>query len=150
MIDEIKPADNQRLFFSSLDYMPLYALGTPQNRLVLNKAHSVLLLTGIAMNKPLVDQTRDQCGSLDVMEFSDHHYYTDTDIDRIKWRFDDIEGADRIMITTEKDATRLIPHLNKLNEYQIPVYCQPVQMKFLGEDAQRFNQIILNYVDRYR
>lgn len=81
----------QQLYFSSLKYAPLPKEGTP------------LIVTGIANPKPLVDYVQSSQPKAELLAFSDHHTFTQRDVNRI---FAAAEHYDYVL-TTEKDWPRL-------------------------------------------
>ena len=56
-------------------------------------------------------------------------------------------GKSKVIITTEKDAMRLMnsSFLNKLDD--IPVFVLPIKIKFHKEEGTSFNDEILNYIN---
>ena len=72
--------------------------------------------------------------------------FTQNDIEKIKHKFDDIYSPKKIIVTTEKDAMRLMDsqYLRELNEY--PIFFLPVEVVFHKDDEENFNSQILNYV----
>jgi tetraacyldisaccharide 4'-kinase len=63
------------------------------------------------------------------MFFSDHHIFSYDDLNEIRNRFDTIEVQDKLIITTEKDAVRLIKYRQELRD--LPFYVLPISVDFL-------------------
>ena len=91
------------------------------------------------------------------MTFPDHYIYTQRDAKNIKEHFDRLNSERKIIITTEKDDTRLqkSPYFCQnlsapLYDMPLglhlfaPVYILPVSVRF--HEEQKFNEEILNYV----
>ena len=82
------------------------------------------------------------------MHFGDHHTYSQKDIENISQKFRNIASAKKVIVTTEKDFSRLV-NKNILNELSgFPLYYIPVEMVFSEPDKRIFEQKIINYVDK--
>ena len=75
------------------------------------------------------------------LKFSDHHFYTKRDIQKIKEEFKYLGRRKKIIITTQKDSMRLIKYKEILKG--ILVVALPVKVVFENDE---FDKIILNYV----
>jgi len=143
---KLAPQDHQKLYFSYLKY------GTPVSIPSLEKAEiekqysTIILFTGIANSYPLKDNLRYRCRELITLDFPDHHNYTKKDILFIRRTWDEQFSRRKLMVTTEKDAMRLInsPYLRLLKG--LPIVYLPIEVKFHGQDGIEFNKQILNYV----
>ena len=64
-------------------------------------------------------------------------------------KYNNLIGKNKVIVTTEKDAMRLInsSYLNKLDE--IPVFKVPIKVKFHTEENGNFDEEILNYVKKF-
>lgn len=65
----------------------------------------VVAVAGIARPARFFDAVRDRCEVVETMAFRDHHWFTKSDLDRIR-SVAQKSGAD-LVVTTEKDAVRL-------------------------------------------
>ncbi|WP_284653364.1 tetraacyldisaccharide 4'-kinase [Flavobacterium terrisoli] len=97
------------------------------------KSQEKLLLAGIAKPKPFFDEL--QSGNDMVMEFPDHHHFSDSDILDIKNK-----ANHKIIVTTEKDFVRLEAEI-----FAAQLYYLPIKSKLL-RDSGTFDQTILDYV----
>ena len=97
------------------------------------KPESKVLLAGIAKPKPFFDYL--QSGNDLLIEFPDHHHFSESEILDIKNK-----AEEKIIITTEKDFVRLKAKILKNQLYYLPIKSQ------LIEKQEAFDQIILNYV----
>lgn len=142
----LKPKETQTLYFSFLEYGNLTAVpGTHQTELP-DSISTLLLFTGIANSYPLQDHLRNSCNELIVIDYPDHHSFKRKDLQRIRDVYDDIYTSKKIIVTTEKDAMRLInsPYLSELID--VPVYYMPVTVKLQEKDGLEFNEQIKSYV----
>ena len=144
----------QQLYFSSFHYGKLQRIfpdvesAQPQERALtsLHANEQVLLLTGIASPASLMKQIEKQTKHIDLLAFGDHHSFSKRDMQQIRERFEKLEGKRKLIITTEKDATRLIEH-PALDEALKPyIYALPIEVEILQNQQDHFNQYIINYV----
>ncbi len=151
MITEIiKPKEHQKLYFSYIrnaDFVPLP--GTKAN-LDKQRFSTILLFSGIANSYPFQEYLRGFCSELVVMDFPDHHKYTSKDIEKIKKTYTSIYTNNNIIITTEKDAMRIIK-TNLINQIRdLPIFYSPIEVKFHMGGEIEFNKQILSYVGNYK
>ena len=123
-----------KLFFTTIIYGEPLAVFAGAKTLSTDelKTHDVLLLTGIANPVPFETFVRQNAASVQTMTFPDHHAFSESDISQIAERWNNIPSANKIIITTEKDAVRLqqmkIPEM--VAEYS---YYVPVEVGFAGD-----------------
>lgn len=143
--DSIKKDTNKPVFFSSLSYQslrPVFGNEAPE----LNKETSILLVTGIANPKPVEQYIEEHHKLAHSMAFSDHHDFNESDIRKIEDKFNAISNKEKAIIVTEKDAVRL-RHNAYISDYvKEKIYFLPLEIVFLQNKTNRFNQIILDYV----
>ena len=121
---------NQNLFFGYIDYSPQIFNDAGGISLQQIQGKQVLLVTGIANDKPLINHLKNENIKFDHEKFPDHYNYKLKDQKRI---------SGEIILTTEKDYMRLKGLINHPQLYYIPI-----QFKFL-KDGQKF----LNLIDRF-
>ena len=142
----------QKLFFSTLVYGELTPLGhndkeAPTRQLSsLGKDEKVLLLTGIASPKQLLQDLEQYTPNIETITFPDHHAFTAKDMSNIKRRFEQMGEGKKLIITTEKDATRLINHPHLDETLKTSIYTLPIEIKFLQDQQETFNKNIIGYV----
>lgn len=147
-IRNLKPAAHQRIYFSRIAYEPLRpvydAIDHPEER----RASSILLFAGIANLYPLEEHIRRCCTYMETMRFPDHHHYTSDDVVRIRERFTNIVGKNKIIVTTEKDRMRLQdPALAGILR-GLPLFYQPIGIDFFREDKTWFEKQVLEYAGK--
>ncbi|HQD45246.1 MAG TPA: tetraacyldisaccharide 4'-kinase [Kaistella sp.] len=138
-ISRIKPQHNQKVFFSSIGYDEnIYAHDKflPDNNL---GYYDILLITGIANPKPLLNHLSRFSQRVKHLKFKDHHNFSDQDIKNILAEYKKL-GEYKLILTTEKDYVRLktFDYLRDL------VYYWPINVNI--DKKEEFNQIILDYV----
>ena len=126
----------QKVFFSNIQYadpVSVFPVQSPQLTSLqwLHDDDAVLCLTGIATPKPLVRYLRQFRANVKVMHFDDHHFFTRRDFTDIFRVYKELEGKRKFIITTEKDAVRIMN-----NPYYPPtkrncIYYIPMRVAFL-------------------
>lgn len=150
MIKEINPGKHQAVFFSYLKYYRPYNIVNNQDKLELTKDLHVFLFCGIARPENLEQHIRAQVGELWVKEFDDHHPFDRYDLEVLNEAFENIKEEKKVLMTTEKDLTRLFAHKETIIQKKLPIYAQPIQVEFFEQDKQLFEQEILNYLIRIK
>ena len=140
----IKDIKDIPVFFSQMQYGELYHLFACSNRNITDDTE-VLLITGIARPKPLEDEIKRRYGKVTVMKYADHHNFTANDFKKIEQEYNNINCDNKIIITTEKDATRIIQHKDTPRLIKENTYVLPIEVDVLNE-KDLFNKIILDYV----
>lgn len=136
--NQLNVAPCQSLYFSGIEYgvpQPLYPqLASP---LSADTPH-IFLLSGIAQPQYLRDYLGDRMvGELD---FPDHHRFTESDLQRLL-----AESGNLPIITTEKDAVRLIDSGLVPEELRSRLYFLPIRVT-MQTDVELFDQRLLRYV----
>lgn len=140
---EVARGHNQSVFFSRYRYGHPYKMyGGPQ-RLALHRDLSILLVVAIAGTEYLLEYVDSQVKEVRMMEYNDHHAYSNFDIDDIARHFRMIEDPQNaIILTTEKDAMRLDIHRDLLRQLDLPIFILPVAVEFLEENPLSFDEFI--------
>ena len=137
----------QYLFFSTFRYGKLWGLFHDKERKLSSLApeESVLLLTGIASPEQLHLDLRRHTQRITTLSYPDHHNFTPYDIRHINHVFASLPSP-RIIITTEKDATRLLYMQGLSREVKESLYILPIRVDFLRDEQDMFNEKISGYV----
>ena len=141
----------QQLYFSTHAYerlqplFPKQATAIGDGSLDTLKDTNVLLLTGIASPKQVQNDLQSRTASLQLLAFSDHHDFKAKDISRINEAFSAL-STPRLIITTEKDASRLREVDGLSDEVKKHLFALPIRIKFLLDQEEQFNQSIIGYV----
>ena len=107
IVDEIKPTKFQNVFFSSIAYDNVIHSNKSSLGLKEIVDYDVVLITGIAKPEPLLDALNSIGIKFTHLNFPDHHNFSPSDIDTINETFDKLKNAKKLILTTEKDFTRL-------------------------------------------
>lgn len=143
---EINPLPHQQVFFTSIRYgIPYHILH--RNEWSLSDTQEVLLVSGIANPAPLKKYLHDSVKTYYEILYSDHHIFSIDDLKEIVKRYENIQSPDKIILTTEKDAVRLVKFEQQLKT--LPVYVIPIEVEFLFNEEQQFGNIITKFIKEF-
>jgi tetraacyldisaccharide 4'-kinase len=152
ILAKINAKANQQVFFSYIHYHAFTHFFNksvflePNFKNVIGKDTEVIVFAGIANPSLLEDFVRSKCKAYKLICFDDHHTFSKTDLLRIKNEFEGLRTSKKIILTTEKDAMRLL-HLNLSSEWSnLPLFFISIAVQMHQQDEENFNQLILNYV----
>jgi tetraacyldisaccharide 4'-kinase len=151
MVKDLGLNDFQHLYFTRLGYrepIPVFRDASTDISLSAIKAASptILMVTGIANPRLFKRHLRSISTRIREMTFPDHHHFSQRDINEILHAYDNIQGEDRFIFTTEKDAMRLRKFTNIDLEIKNRLFYIPIDTEFLNDDTENFNNQILKYV----
>lgn len=136
----------QTLFFTGLRYgklTPVYC--GDERRLESIKHENVLLVTGIASPAQMIGDLKEQGANITPLTFADHHNFKDSDVVLINTKFSEMPSP-KIIITTEKDATRIFGIKGLSDEVRHAMFVLPVRVEFMLDSKDKFNDYIKSYV----
>jgi tetraacyldisaccharide 4'-kinase len=141
----IKRKPDQNIFFTKQINKELRSLENnskmPVSHLVNKK---VVLFTGIAKPNYLVDFLQSKGAEVNHLDFADHHNYRQSDLKKVREIFDNFGPAEKLIITTEKDAIKLTSPVLKTSLSTLPVYAIDAQIEFLKDEV-----LFLNIIAQY-
>ena len=137
----------QQLFFSTHEYDDLRLMESGKSRPLssITQNDHVLLLTGIASPEQMEHDLSPLTSHLTPLSFSDHHAFKRKDIERINETFGNLPSP-KLIITTEKDATRLKVAKGLSDEVLASLYVLPVHISLMLDQTENFNNYIIDYV----
>lgn len=143
---QIKLRENQRLYFSYLEFGAPVPMNQAARDYQEKKFSNVLLFTGVANAYTLEEYLKTKCSSVVAVEFKDHYVYQRKDLEKLDYEYSKFIGKNNVMVTTEKDAMRLLgsPDLEVLDKN--PLFYIPVMVRFHNINDLIFDNEILNYV----
>ncbi len=144
----------QKLFFTTMAY------GTPYNvftqkaaplKVIAGNCRRILALAGIARPQPFFKEIakygihETKYGSnIYNMPFADHHDFSRGELAGFR-KF--VSASDAAIITTEKDAARLLSaDIHWSEEQKARIFALPINVEFLFGEENSFNKIISDYV----
>ncbi len=135
------------IFFSTMKYGDIYSLFPQYCHYMadITKGAKVLLLTGIAKPDPLKMELSRRGADVILMQYADHHNFSKQELENISMTFEKMKGT-KCIITTEKDASRLIGRNDIPQNIMENIFVLPIEVTFLNDEQKMFNQIISDYV----
>jgi len=152
---DINPKPHQQVFFSYLKYgnfVPLKKTDEQKRKIdkefYFTREFTCLLLTGIANPEPLKTYLGEKFFELKHIGYSDHHMFSEFEIEQLKGTFESIKNQNKIIITTEKDAARLQESNILPLVKDLPLFYITIEVDFHNKDKEAFDNYILSYVGR--
>lgn len=147
IIRRLEPLPHQQVFFTYISYGIPYHIFNQRDEWHLTQRDEVLLVCGIANPAPLKEFLHDKVHSYQQLDYADHHIFSIDDLNEIQSKFNQISGRDKLILTTEKDAVRLLKFQQQLE--QIPLYVLPIRHNFLFEEGSFFNDLITGFIQHF-
>jgi tetraacyldisaccharide 4'-kinase len=107
----------------------------------------VLLVCGIANPKPIKDYLLERAYTYHQRNYNDHHIFTIDDLTEIREKYDDMDAAQKLILTTEKDAVRFTKFTEQLEA--LPMYVLPIRHSFLFNGSGPFNRLVIDFINRF-
>jgi tetraacyldisaccharide 4'-kinase len=143
MLERLHLFAHQEAYFSGIEYHRFKCINN-NTELEENNPYSITLVSGIANANPLIKYLEEKGHSINHLKYSDHHNYSSNDIDTILAEYNADKSIKKLILTTEKDATKLkqfLPHFKDVNFYYIPI-----EIKI--DQSKKFKNQILDYVEK--
>ena len=133
---QINPFPYQTLYYTTLTYEEPKGLFT--NKKLNLQGKEIILLTGIAQPQHLHKHLEKYASLITALKYPDHHKFTSHDIKELVEDFEKLKNNNRAIITTEKDATRLMS-MNIPENIKNDIYTIGVKIKFLFNGQKDFD-----------
>jgi tetraacyldisaccharide 4'-kinase len=143
IIKDISPTKNQKIFFSSIRYGRIYNPFTNKELTGEISTFETLVLTGIANPNPLYEELNRRAVTFSKKAYRDHYPFSEKDVATVSEIFGTFDSAKKIILTTEKDASRL---LEIKGFEQLPIYCIEIEIDLI-DGKEKFDNEILTYVN---
>jgi len=117
----------QLIFFTKIvygEFVPIFENTDPRYRY----AKRIILFSGIATDTPLQDHLSDKYNIVKRFSFPDHHKYSWADFEKIGRSLRQIPTM--AVVTTEKDAQRVLDYSGLKPELQEKMFMIPIQVDF--------------------
>jgi tetraacyldisaccharide 4'-kinase len=131
----------KEIYFTTISYADKIS-GNHQLPLEELKDFEVLLITGIANPNPLLDFLTKKEIKFTHLKFGDHHDFSSKEITDIQENYNSINSEKKLILTTEKDYTRLSSKLTELSFLEI-------ETSFLDQ-KNRFDNVIISHIQQNR
>jgi tetraacyldisaccharide 4'-kinase len=96
---------------------------------------------------PLLLHLQTQYKKVHSLKYKDHHYFTFDDLEEITAAFKHLASDNKIIVTTEKDAARLMLLKEKILANELPFFAQAIGIEILFDEKNKFDQIIQQYIE---
>jgi tetraacyldisaccharide 4'-kinase len=148
LIEEIKPFPGQLVCFSYINYLPFEPVysNNCDHSLKLENVYSIILLTGIGNPGPMEEYLRRFCTDLELMEFPDHHTFSQKDLLMLKDKYITLPTKRKIIVTTEKDSKRLQNAEAEEILGNLPIFYTPIVFEFHPADKILFDEAVVKVV----
>lgn len=142
----------QGLFFSTYSHTDVLPVFKEEARYQvsidsLTQGDSVLLLTGVANPRGFIRYFKHFPFKVKVDHYPDHHDFSRKDIHEIEERFEKLNGARKIIITTEKDAVRLLHNPYFPHTLKPYIFYLPVEVRMLEGPSGDFIDSLVNAIE---
>ena len=134
-INNLKTFPYQHISFSRYTYGQLVPLFPEKSYNIpfldwLDCNDVILAVSGIGNPRPFVKYLKSFQFTLKITTFPDHHNFTRKDIDIILKRFNSLDAQSKYIVTTEKDAVRLMNNRYFPCELMPYIYYLPIAVEF--------------------
>lgn len=146
IVEEIMLLEHQHIFFTTIEYGAPYHIKSKKT-ILLDEQREVLLVSGIANPRPLKKMLESQSKVYYMMQYADHHIFSIDDLNDIKKKLETMEGKNKIILTTEKDAVRLLKFETEISD--LPLYILPVRHHFLFNEGGKFDSLVENFITSF-
>ncbi|MGY6520923.1 MAG: tetraacyldisaccharide 4'-kinase [Mongoliitalea sp.] len=129
------------VLFSSLQYGEPY----PVSKAAKTWTGKVLLVSGIADDTVLKKEVENRYTLEEVVTFGDHHRYSKSDLQMLAEKLK--KNPDWVLLTTEKDVTKL--NVQAFSEFleEIPIFAMPMMMTFDATDQHLLQEHLLKLLE---
>lgn len=128
------------LFFTHTEYAPMRRLSDDAEMPLPSK--ELILFTGIADDSRLKEFLSKEHTILHSEKYRDHHAYSPADMGKLKEICATFVGRQVSLVTTAKDAVKLRDEGLRKAWEDMPIFYQPIQVRFL---TPGFDEIITGY-----
>jgi len=146
ILDKIHPLPHQKVYFSYMEFGNITPLTSKAEKLPIDSIKSIVSVCGIANPYPFLEYMNHRFQEKQQIVFSDHHRFTKKDIEKIDKYFSRSVQKNCAVITTEKDAMRLLDSEWKKEIETLPIFYIPIEVKFHHKYKEEFEEQILQYV----
>lgn len=141
----------QKLFFTCLEYgelQPIFNTTEKKNSVdSIKNSDNIMLITGIASPEQMINDLEPYTKNIKHLCYPDHHDFTANDIEQINETYETLPKGS-LIITTEKDASRITSLEGLSDNVKNNIYILPIQVKVLLDQEDKFNENILSYVQK--
>ncbi len=144
---------HQMVYFTMIRYQhvkpvfPEEAFFIPNTAL---KGYEIVAVAGIAKPELFLNIIQSLSENITPILFSDHHDFGKKDIKKIQEALNRINTENKIILTTEKDAARLVCNKYIPGEWRKLLYYIPIEIEFCSKNYASFDEVILKHVRDFK
>jgi tetraacyldisaccharide 4'-kinase len=150
ILDLLQAEAHQQVYFSYYKYYTPYYMYDGRQKLTLTPDREVILLAAIANTTYLENYLSKQCTVVNTIKFEDHHYFSERDIEMMVKIFQQEDQKECVILTTEKDATRLHLHSATILKHKLPIFILPLEVDFHFGEKAKFDQDIKDFLLEFK
>ncbi len=142
----------QSLYYSKYNYddlRPIFRDSCRHSSKIenLNVDDTILAICGIGNPRPFVRYLKSFKPRVKVNIFNDHHDFTRKDFNIIQTRFNEMNGVCKMIVTTEKDAVRMLTNPYFPAELKPHIYYLPVYVDVFYGEKYSFTDTIIKLLN---
>jgi len=146
-LNKIKPLSHQKIYFSYIEYEKLQPLTVAAQSINIETIRSVVSVSGIANPYLFLEYINRKYNEKQHLTFSDHHIFRKKDIEKMISFYNRAIMRNCVIITTEKDAMRLMSSEFWPQIAHLPVFSIPIKVKFHEKYRKEFENQIVKYAN---
>ncbi|GHT40742.1 tetraacyldisaccharide 4'-kinase [Bacteroidia bacterium] len=155
--EQIPLHKQQQLYFTGYHYkglLPVFPDSTPVKKESLERlqkeAYSLLMVAGLALPEDMAAYLKNYTEDLQTLIFPDHHHFSKHDVEKIAAQFAAIKNEKKMLITSEKDAVRLMgsPFISETLKSEL--YYLPIRVVFCNNQEELFTKKIEEHVTNFK
>lgn len=146
VLQSLRLLPEQELYFAGINYHTPYHILT-REEMALQPNMEALLVTGIAKTGAIKKYLGAMLQSYNCISYRDHHIFDIDDLRQIKKEFATLGGETNIIITTEKDAVRLLKFGKELE--WLPLYVLPIETSILFNEEEKLVTTVTKFINSY-
>lgn len=150
LADDTDKLPDQKIYFTAIKYHSPIPVFEKNEKILLPAWNSfpdngAVVVTGIANPHPFLEHIKRYFSGIVHLRFPDHHNFTVNDILKISSAWNELNSANRYILTTEKDAVRIRELASIPESLKSSFYYVPVGIEFL-KGREEFEKTIIDYV----
>lgn len=151
--NNLKTFPYQSLSFSTYSYGQLIPLYPNLSSYIpfldwLNNDDVILAVSGIGNPRPFIKHLKEYQAKVKISIFPDHHNFGKKDFDLILKRFNALDANNKYIVTTEKDAVRLINSPDFPNDLKPYIFYLPISVEFINLDnSPKFSETLISLIE---
>lgn len=145
MMKKLRIRSNQRLYFSYIEYLPPISIFNSKKKLD-EHVTTLFLITGIANPYPLQEEMKKRCSEIYCFTYRDHHSFSEKEISKILSDFNRHLSPKKAIVTTEKDAKRLMVEPFRSMLVNVPIFYVPIKVNLHQHES--FDLTVKSFIEQ--